>query len=212
MKTIILTHAAAKDLDSLPGDIREQVGDAIVGYATTGRGDVKKLAGREGYRMRVGRYRVIFAEDAQTILAVYVGKRSPIRETEDEMTKLQIITTPSGEELVVMPRDDYEALVRAVEEAGEDAADAAVFDARMAELRAGRDDRLPAEVSASMLRGLTLVKALRKWRGLKQREVAERSGVAQGFLSDIEGGRRAGSRETLEKIATALNAPLAWLL
>jgi len=75
VKTIILTHAAAKDLDSLPADVREEVSDAIVNYATTGRGDVKKLAGREGYRMRVGRYRVIFAQDAETILAIYVGKR-----------------------------------------------------------------------------------------------------------------------------------------
>ncbi len=127
------------------------------------------------------------------------------------MTKPQTITTPSGEELVVLPRGDYDALVRAASEAGEDAADAAVFDARMAERRAGRDALLPAEVSASMLRGLTLIKALRKWRGLKQREVAEKSGVAQGFLSDIESGRRVGSRETLEKIAAALDAPLAWL-
>ena len=78
MKTIILTRAAAKDLDSLPGDVREQVSDAITCYATTGRGDVKKLAGRDGYRMRVGRYRVIFAEDAETILAIYVGKRETV--------------------------------------------------------------------------------------------------------------------------------------
>jgi DNA-binding XRE family transcriptional regulator len=127
------------------------------------------------------------------------------------MTKPQTITTPNGEELVVLPRGDYDALVRAAEEAREDAADAAVFDARMAELQAGRDARLPPEVSASMLRGFTLVKALRKWRGLKQRELARRSGIAQGFLSDIESGRRVGSRETLEKIAAALEAPLAWL-
>jgi mRNA interferase RelE/StbE len=78
MKTIILTHAAAKDLDSLEGDVRERVGEAIASYATTGRGDVKKLTGRDGYRMRVGRYRAIFAEDAETILAVYIGKRETI--------------------------------------------------------------------------------------------------------------------------------------
>jgi mRNA interferase RelE/StbE len=36
---------------------------------------VKKLAGREGYRMRIGRYRVLFDEDRATILAVYIGKR-----------------------------------------------------------------------------------------------------------------------------------------
>jgi mRNA interferase RelE/StbE len=40
-----------------------------------GEGDVKKLSGRDGYRMRVGRFRVIFAEDQTTILAVYIGKR-----------------------------------------------------------------------------------------------------------------------------------------
>ena len=33
------------------------------------------LKGRAGYRLRVGRYRVIFDEDANTILAIYIGKR-----------------------------------------------------------------------------------------------------------------------------------------
>ncbi len=127
------------------------------------------------------------------------------------MTKLQTITTPGGEELVVLPRSDYEALVRAAADAAEDAADSAVFDARIAELQEGRDARLPADVSASMLRGLTLIKALRKWRGLRQRELAARSGIAQGFLSEIESGKRVGSRETLEKIAQALDAPAGWL-
>jgi len=36
---------------------------------------VKRLAGRDGYRLRVGRYRVIFDEDQTTILAIYIGKR-----------------------------------------------------------------------------------------------------------------------------------------
>ncbi len=49
--------------------------DALYGYATTGTGDVKSLSGRSGYRLRVGRYRVVFAEDEITILAVYIGKR-----------------------------------------------------------------------------------------------------------------------------------------
>jgi mRNA interferase RelE/StbE len=36
---------------------------------------VKQLAGRQGYRLRVGRYRVIFEQDTMTILAIYIGKR-----------------------------------------------------------------------------------------------------------------------------------------
>jgi mRNA interferase RelE/StbE len=76
VKTIILTLSAAKDLDGLPRDGREQVEGGLHRYAMTGQGDVKALRGRDGYRLRVGSYRVIFDEDATTILAVYIGRRA----------------------------------------------------------------------------------------------------------------------------------------
>ncbi|WP_342358589.1 plasmid stabilization protein [Terrarubrum flagellatum] len=75
LKTIVFTTAAAKDLDALPPDAREQVADALSRYAISGEGDVKRLSGRGGLRLRVGRYRVIFDEDSRTILAIYVGLR-----------------------------------------------------------------------------------------------------------------------------------------
>jgi mRNA interferase RelE/StbE len=76
VKTIVLTLSAAKDLDALPRDGREQVEAGLHRYAMTGQGDVKALPGRAGYRLRVGSYRVIFDEDATTILAIYIGRRS----------------------------------------------------------------------------------------------------------------------------------------
>jgi mRNA interferase RelE/StbE len=76
VKTIILTLAAAKDLDALPRDAREQVEVGLHRYAMTGQGDVKALRGRGGYRLRIGGHRVIFDEDASTILAIYVGRRA----------------------------------------------------------------------------------------------------------------------------------------
>lgn len=75
MKTIILTLSAAKDLDSLPPDAREQVESGLHRYAMTGQGDVKRLQGREGFRLRIGSYRVIFDENLTTILAIYIGRR-----------------------------------------------------------------------------------------------------------------------------------------
>ncbi|AZO13594.1 plasmid stabilization protein [Mesorhizobium sp. M2A.F.Ca.ET.043.05.1.1] len=75
MKTIIVSAAAARDLDNLPADVRNQVSDGLIDYAISGRGDVKRLSGRDGYRLRIGRYRVIFDEDRTTILAIYIGKR-----------------------------------------------------------------------------------------------------------------------------------------
>ncbi len=127
------------------------------------------------------------------------------------MSDPQIIRTPAGEELVVLPRADYEALVAAAD-AEEDAADVALFDARMADLEAGRDQRLPPEVSAFLLRGDTLLKALRKWRDVTQLHLASETGIAQGYLSDLESGRRKGTPETLQRIAKALDIDPAWLL
>jgi mRNA interferase RelE/StbE len=75
MKTIILTLSAAKDLDALPRNAREQVEAGLHRYAMSGLGDVKALQGRGGYRLRIGEHRVIFDEDATTILAIYIGRR-----------------------------------------------------------------------------------------------------------------------------------------
>jgi mRNA interferase RelE/StbE len=75
VKTIILTLAAARDLDSLPQDAREQVEGGLHRYAMTGQGDVKALHARSGWRLRIGGYRVIFDEDGSTILAIYIGRR-----------------------------------------------------------------------------------------------------------------------------------------
>lgn len=74
MKTIIFTHAAAKNLDAIPVQHRTAIEDALNRYALSGMGNVKALHGSNGYRMRVGRYRVLFDEDQTTVLAIYVGK------------------------------------------------------------------------------------------------------------------------------------------
>jgi mRNA interferase RelE/StbE len=76
VKTIVLTLSAAKDLDGLPRGAREHVEAGLHRYALTGQDDVKALQGRAGYRLRIGAYRVIFDEDATTILAIYIGRRS----------------------------------------------------------------------------------------------------------------------------------------
>jgi mRNA interferase RelE/StbE len=76
MKTIIFTHRAAKELDALPDEDRFVVTEAMSLYAIEGRGDVKKLTGRDGYRLRVRDYRVIFDDDGVTVLAIHIGRRT----------------------------------------------------------------------------------------------------------------------------------------
>lgn len=127
------------------------------------------------------------------------------------MGRLQIIRTPSGEEMVVLPRSEYEALLKAAEAADEDADDVAIYDARKADLVSGRNGTLPAAVSQLMLKGHSRLKAIRLWRGMTQLELARRAGVGQGYLSDIEIGRRIGSAEVLRSLAERLDVPMAWI-
>ena len=126
------------------------------------------------------------------------------------MSTPQIIRTSTGEELVVLPRDEYEALLDRADRATEDDDDIAIYDARKAELAAG-GDVLPAEVSAAILRGESRLKAIRNWRDVTQQHLEFKTGIGQGYLSDLEKGRRAGTPETIAKLALALDVPVDWL-
>ena len=126
------------------------------------------------------------------------------------MRSPQNIRTPGGEELVVLPRADYEALLERADHEAEDAEDVAIYDARKAELAAG-GGILPPKVSAAILRGDSRLKAIRNWRGETQLRLTFKTGIAQGYLSDLENGRRRGTSDTIAKLAQALNVPAEWL-
>jgi DNA-binding XRE family transcriptional regulator len=122
----------------------------------------------------------------------------------------QIIRAADGEELVVLLRAEYEALLDRANHAAEDADDIAIHDARKAELAAG-GVVLPPAVSAAILRGDGRLKAVRHWRDETQRQLGSKAGIGQGHLSDLETGRRSGTPETLAKLAQALDVPVGWL-
>lgn len=113
--------------------------------------------------------------------------------------------------MVVLPRTEYEALLKAAEAADEDADDVAIYDARKAELASGNEGTLPAAVSQLMLKGHSRLKAIRLWRDISQLDLAKLAGVGQGYLSDIETGRRAGSAEVLKNLADKLDVPAVWI-
>jgi transcriptional regulator with XRE-family HTH domain len=123
----------------------------------------------------------------------------------------QTIKSPSGEELIILPKAEFDALILAASDGIEDDDDVAVFDTRMADLKAGFDARLPSEVSAAMLRGDTLIRALRRWKDVTQLQIAYKTTLTQGYISDLESGRKAGTPETLRQIAEALDVDPSWL-
>jgi transcriptional regulator with XRE-family HTH domain len=81
----------------------------------------------------------------------------------------------------------------------------------MAELNAGGAALLPADVTRSMLKGASVFKALRKWRDLTQIDLVGLTGLSQGFISDLESGKKQATPETLQKIANALKIESNWL-
>ncbi len=127
------------------------------------------------------------------------------------MDNVQIIRSPSGEEMVVIPLAEYKALLAVSDDADDDAEDVAIYDARKAELAVGNDAILPEDVSMLLLRGNSRLKAIRLWREMSQTDLAEKVGIGQGYLSDIESGRRAGSNDVLEKLAGCLLVPVEWI-
>jgi mRNA interferase RelE/StbE len=72
MKAIYFMPAAIRQWRKLSVDIRKRVDAKLTIYATSGSGDVKRLKGGGGCRLRIGDWRVIFIEDARSITVIGV--------------------------------------------------------------------------------------------------------------------------------------------
>jgi mRNA interferase RelE/StbE len=78
MKPIVFTAIGARQWSKLSPDVRRRIDGRLTEFAASGHGDVKRLKGRNGMRLRVGEWRVIFYEDQGTIVVAAVGHRREI--------------------------------------------------------------------------------------------------------------------------------------
>ena len=78
MVQIAFTAAAARQWLSISADVRRRIDAKLSAFAETGVGDVKRLKGRAGARLRVGDWRVIFYVEKDTIIVAAVGHRREI--------------------------------------------------------------------------------------------------------------------------------------
>jgi mRNA interferase RelE/StbE len=70
---VILKRSAQKELDHLPQTTHERVINALVSLKNNPRPvGIKKLRGREGYRLRIGDYRILYlVNDYEKEVAIY---------------------------------------------------------------------------------------------------------------------------------------------
>ena len=72
--------------------------------------------------------------------------------------------------------------------------------------------RVPHKVALAIMDGTRPTLAFRNHRGLTLQELSERSGLAVGYLSEIERGIKPGSASDLARIAGALGTTTATLI
>jgi len=120
------------------------------------------------------------------------------------MADPQIIDTPGGDRMVVLPLKEYEQLC----EAAEDLADVQMYDEAKRRLAVGEDELIPAEYANRLLDGESPVTVWREYRGLSVKELAEKAEISQPYLSQIEGRQREGSVSTMKALAEVLSLNL----
>jgi DNA-binding XRE family transcriptional regulator len=113
------------------------------------------------------------------------------------------------EDTAVLRRRDYDALIKAYE----DAADAlALADVRAREA-AGNAEYVPVEIAERIFMvGEHPVRVWREYRGLSLGALAKEAGIAQSYVSEIEHGRKRGSVRALAALAKALRVDIEDLL
>ena len=117
------------------------------------------------------------------------------------MPRPQIIETPKGERMVVLPLKEYERL----RDAAENLDDVRAFDEAKRRLTTGEDELIPAKFADRIFNGESPVRVWRNYRGLSVKELAKRAKISAAYLSQIEGGSREGSISTMKALAATLS-------
>lgn len=101
----------------------------------------------------------------------------------------------------VIPHEKYIELTKVYEAS---LSDEELFDAARSE----DEEAFPAAVLDDLLAGVNPIKVYRKYRNLKQKELADLVNINPVYLSQIETGKRDGSIDVRRKIAAALRVDL----
>lgn len=123
--------------------------------------------------------------------------------------RVKFTTTTKGE-MAILPRAEYERLKNLAREAEEDLGTARLV-SRAKKHVASREPLFPKEVADRLAKGENPIRVLREFRGYTQAQLVSAIGITQGYLSDLEAGKRKGPMELHQKIAHALETPLELL-
>jgi DNA-binding XRE family transcriptional regulator len=107
-------------------------------------------------------------------------------------------------ETITLSRAEHQALLDRIEELE----DLIAIDRAKANLEAGTDEFVPMEMVDRLIAGESPIKVWREHRGMKAIELAEAADLPRAYLSQLENGVRAGSVDTLRRIAKVLRVTI----
>lgn len=108
----------------------------------------------------------------------------------------------TDQEMVEVPRREYDALIARLEDLEDVIASRAADDG----------SRIPHDVAVAIMKGTHPVAAFRAFHGLTLRDLAQRAGIGASYLSEIERRIKPGSTSALSKLADALETRIDVLI
>ena len=105
----------------------------------------------------------------------------------------------AGQKMVVLPAEDYERLLGALED--RDDADLAE---KAAQRRSAGEDYIPLEMVDRMLAGESALRVWRQYRTLTIDALAKASGILKSTISELENAKAQGKPATWRALADAL--------
>ncbi len=108
----------------------------------------------------------------------------------------------TSEETITVTRREYDALV---ERNGQ-------LEDMLAAQDADDGVRVPHEVALDIMRGRGPILAFRNHQRMTLRELSEKTGIAAGYISEMERGLKPGSTSALVRIASALGTTIDLLV
>ena len=104
----------------------------------------------------------------------------------------------TSEETVTLTRREYDALIERNNQ----------LEDMLAAQDADDGVHVPHEIALDIMRGKGPIQAFRSHQGITLRELSERTGIASGYISEIERGLKPGSASALARIASALGTTI----
>ena len=123
------------------------------------------------------------------------------------MPHFMSFTTPSGEEMVIQSKKDFEQM-SALAKLGEEQIEAEDIRSIKTRIASGEEEVFPHNVVKQLIEGQSPVRVYREFRGLTMTQLAQKAGLSQSLISEIEAGKKDGGMRAMKALAAALGTSI----